>query len=505
WLGQTHIGSNNTAAARQVYEKALAANTNAPLVLAGMGHVELIEGKTAEAKQRFETAISLSRGKKGDDANVLNAIGKANVESKTGDIPYAITKLTAASQAAPTNGDIYINLGNAYRKARDGGQAVTNYTKAAQTYPALAAYRTALIYQTQRNWDVYNEHLNKAVAADPRFAPAYNSMYNYQLLYKKDFAAANALAEKYISASDPSIQNDYFKAQASFLQKNYDEAIATGKNILSQVGDQASANLYRLLTYSYLEKGDTATAKEYVDQLFSKAKESDLIAQDITLKASVYSKDYPDQVVQIYLDAASEDTTIANKMSILQEALVWSREANKKIPEGDILVQMYKLNPSPNPAALIQVGLPYYQGGNYQKADSVFQQYSKAFPDSVFGYLWSARALGRIDSNMSAGTAMPQYEQLLRVAELDKARMKVYGMEAVGNLAQYYVNVKSDKEKGIYYLSKGLEFDPENAAFKSNIDRLQKPAAVQRPARKAASAGAAKKPAGKKGPAKKKT
>ena len=395
WLGQTHIATNNTAAARQVYEKALASNGNAPLVLVGMGHVELLEGKTAEARQRFETAITASRGKKGDDPNVLNAIGRANVESKSGDIPYAIAKLTAASQASPNNADIYINLGNAYRKARDGGQAVTNYMKAAQAQPALANYRTALIYQTQRNWDIFNEHLNKAVAADPRFAPAYNSMYTYQLLYKKDFAAANEIAQKYINASDPSIQNDYFKAQASFLQKNYDEAIATGKNILSQSGDAATANLYRLLTYSYLAKGDTATAKEYVDQLFAKAKESDIVAPDFTLKADVYSKDYPEQVVQIYMDAASEDTTRNNKILILQEALKWARDNNRKVPEGDIRLALYKLNPDPDPAALFQVGLPYYQGGNFVRADSVFQAYSQILPDSVYGYFWSARVLAQ--------------------------------------------------------------------------------------------------------------
>jgi tetratricopeptide (TPR) repeat protein len=499
WLGQTHIGAGDIPAARAVYEKAI--TTNAPLALVGMGHVELLEGKTAEARQRFETAITTSRGKKGDDPNVLNAIGRANVESKTGDVAYAITKLTAASAAAPNNGDIFINLGNAYRKARDGGQAVTNYSKASQTHPALASYRTALIYQTQRNWEVFNQHLSKAVAADPKFAPAYNSLYNYQLLYKKDFAAANDLAQKYISASDPSVQNDYFKAQASFLQKNYDEAISIGKNILSQVGDKASANLYRLLTYSYLEKGDTATAKQYVDLLFSKAKEGALVAQDVTLKADVYSKDFPEQVVQIYLDAAVEDTAVSNKMAILQEGLEWARKNQRKIPEGDILLAMYNLRPSPNPASLIQVGLPFYQGGNYQRADSVFQQYSKAFPDSVFGYLWSARSLARIDTAMTSGLAMPQYEQLLRVSELDKVRMKSYGLEAVGNLAQYHVNVKSDKEKGVFYLSKGLEFDPENAAFKSNIERLQKPPQA---APKPKAATAAKKPAAKKAVPKKK-
>jgi hypothetical protein len=79
--------------------------------------------------------------------------------------------------------------------------------------------------------------------------------------------------------------------------------------------------------------------------------------------------------------------------------------------------------------------------------------------------------------------------------------MKSYGLEAVGNLAQYHVNVKSDKEKGVFYLSKGLEFDPENAAFKSNIERLQKPPQA---APKPKAATAAKKPAAKKAVPKKK-
>ena len=482
WLGQTHINANNPVAARQVYEKALAANGNAPLLLVGTGHVELLEGKTNEARQRFETAISLSRGKKGDDANVLNAIGRANVESKTGDVAYAIAKLTAASQAAPKNADIYINLGNAYRKARDGGQAVTNYMKAAEVLPAVANYRMALIYQTQRNWDIFNTHLTKAITADPKFAPAYNSLYNYQLLYKKDFAAADEIAKKYIAASDPSIDNEYFRIQTIYLQKNYDQAITLAKDVVSKSGEQVNPRLYRVLAYSYMDKGDTATAKEYVDQLFAKAKETDIVAQDYSLKADIYAKDFPDQVVQIYLDAASEDTSRANKVAILTEALEWARTNNKKIPEGDIRLAIYNLNPSPNPAALFQVGIPYYQGGNFKRADSVFKAYTKSFPDSVYGHLWSARSLARIDSNMAQGLAMPDYEQLLRVAEMDKVRMKDYGLEAVGNLAQYHVNVKGDKEKGIYYLKKGLEFDPQNSSFQNNIKVLEKPAPAKKPA-----------------------
>jgi Flp pilus assembly protein TadD len=488
WLGQTHLAQNNTAAARQVYEKALASNGNAPLVLVGMGHVELIEGKIAEARQRFESAISLSRGKKGDDPNVLNAIGRANVESRTGDVAYAIAKLNAAAQAAPNNADILINLGNAYRKAKDGGQAVTNYMKAMPTMPALANYRMARIYETQRNWDVYNEHLNKAVAADPKFGPALQSQYFYNLLYKKDFAAANEIATRLIAASDPSVENDFFKAQADFLSKNFDQAIATANNIVSQAGDQTNPRVYRLLAYSYLEKKDTATARKNADQLFAKAKDEDFVPQDYVLKATTYSQSNPEQVVDIYLAAAESDTSLRNKQIILLEAIDWAKANNKKIPEGDLRLAFYRINPSPNPASLFQVGLPYYQGGAYAKADSAFNAYATALPDSIYGHYWSALARAQIDTSLEQGLAVPAFEKALQIAMTDKARFKSQGIQSAGYLAGYYNNIKKDKESAITFLQRGLEFDPGNANFQRTIQQLQG-GAKSAPAKTSASSG----------------
>lgn len=480
WLGQTYLAQDNVAGARQVYEKALATNGNAPLVLVGMGHVELLEGKTNEARQRFETATSLSRGKKGDDANVLNAIGRANVDAPKGDVAYAIQKLNQAAAAAPNNGDVFINLGNAYRKAKDGGAAITAYRKAIPTMPAVAYYRMARVYETQRNWDIVTENLDYAIKADPKFAPAYVRQYVYNLFHKQDYAAADEWAKKYIAVADPGVQNEYFRAQALFQQKSYDQAISIGQNIINQTKENVNPAVYRLMAYSYMEKGDTTTAKQYVDQLFAKANKDQFVPKDYTLKAAIYSKEAPDQVVQIYLDAASDDTTLRNKILILQEAVDWAKTAGKKRSEADLRLELYRLLPNPNPASLIgNIAVPYYQGGAFTRADSVAKAYSQAYPDSVYGYLWSARSLARLDSTGAQGLAIPEYEKLLSVSEKDKVRFKPYGMEAAGSLANYYVNVKGDREKGVYYLGKGLEFDPENATFKGAIDKLKKPAGKQ--------------------------
>ena len=107
WLGQSYIAMQDIKSARDLYSKTLQANGNAPLILAGMGHVNLLDGKKDEAHQMFETAINLSTGKKGADVGVLNAIGRANVDAKDGDIAYATDKLKLASTKDPKNADSF--------------------------------------------------------------------------------------------------------------------------------------------------------------------------------------------------------------------------------------------------------------------------------------------------------------------------------------------------------------------------------------------------------------
>src|SRR6195952_2099917 len=120
WLGQTMIhrrDTHDTAGAKALYSKMLATNGNAPLLLVGMGHVELLYGNTTDSKQRFETAISLTKEK---DIQVLNAVAYANVDAKEGDLNYAIQKLTTATTIKRFNdAQTYVLLGDAYRRQLD--------------------------------------------------------------------------------------------------------------------------------------------------------------------------------------------------------------------------------------------------------------------------------------------------------------------------------------------------------------------------------------------------
>ena len=100
YLGQSMILPDDVtprdiADAKALYQSKLSVS-NSQLLMAGIGHVELLEGKTQDARNHFEAAISLSQGK---NIAVLNAIGFANgnPDSKNGDALYAIDKLKQAT------------------------------------------------------------------------------------------------------------------------------------------------------------------------------------------------------------------------------------------------------------------------------------------------------------------------------------------------------------------------------------------------------------------------
>ena len=481
WLGQSYIEMNDVKSARDLYDKALTTNGNAPLILVGRGQVDLIDNKTNEAKQRFEAAITQSKGKKGDDPNVLNAIGRANIIAKTGDIAYAIEKLKIASDRDPKNPDIFLNLGDAYRKTHDGGLAVTNYDKAIAVSPtfARAEFRKAKIYETQRNWEVFTDHLNKTVTMDPKFAPAYYDLYYYNL-YRQKFDEADEFAKKYIANSDADVQTEYLRAQTLWAKKDFDGAIGILKNIVSKAGDKAKPRTYKLLAYSYADKGDTASAKEYVDQYFAKATDEDIIAQDWILKGAVYGAITKDDniVLQSIEKALTLDTVYNSKWDLLQSSYDAAKAKNNKSLQAALGLLMYKTRKIPYHFDLFSSGLAYYQAGIYPKADSVFKMYSTNYPDSIYGWFWWGRTNIAMDTTLSVepylSNMIQGFKKSIEIGLTAKDRYKIQGVPSSQFLAGIYNNTKKDRDSAIYFVQKGLEFDPTNATLSNLLQILQK-------------------------------
>jgi len=294
WLGQTYLDMDENDAARQLYDKALQLNGNAPLFLVGRGHVHLLDKKIEQARQMFEAAITISRTRKGDDPVVLNAVGRANVDGKEGNFQYAIQVLEQALQRDPKNAEIALNLGNAYRKANPGaggGKAYEYYQMALQLNPKFVYpyIRVAKLFETQKNWDFVLENLTKAIEIDPNFSLALHELFYYYFL-TRDYTKAENFLNRYIQSKVPEvdIQDEYLFAQLCWAKKDYACAISKAQKVENTMGAKTKPKVYKLLANSYVDNGDTASAKPYIDKYFAREKPEDIISYDLVLKGKIY-------------------------------------------------------------------------------------------------------------------------------------------------------------------------------------------------------------------------
>jgi tetratricopeptide (TPR) repeat protein len=476
WLGQAYIKSGQLEKAKEVYRKILVGDLGSnPLLLVGMGHVELLEGKKTDARSRFETAISLSKGK---DVAVLNAIGRANTD-KNGDVDYAIEKL---NQATTVKGfkepDVYVNMGDAYRKKNDGGGAVSSYQKALTIDPkyAEASYKIGKVYYTQGKdqEEVFSRYFNEAIASDPNFAPAYYDFYVY--FFFRDVNKARNYFAQYKPLADKGAALDYEEASLSFASGDFKDAVAKSTELLNKYGNDADARLYRLRGYSNWKLGDSATAIKDFETFFSKAKEEDIVPDNWMVAAELAAK-FPERQANFerYVNAAiAMDTSAKGKADLARKAVDIFKKAGNANKSAEWALRVLTLTPTVSKVDLFNAGYENLKAGQLLRSDSVFKVYKEKYPDDTYGYYWSYRALSGIDTTMEQGLAIPDATKFIQIAELDKAKNKTTLITAYGYVAGYYANIKKDFPTAIQYIDKIIEIDPANTDAIKNKEILQK-------------------------------
>ncbi len=495
WLGQTYLQNSDnpdTVAAKNLYQKTIQANPNAPLMMVGIGELELREGKTNDARNRFETAISLTKGK---DADVLAAVGRANVDEKAGDPVYAIDVLNKAAARDKKNPEIQILLGDAYRKMIDGANATISYQRALDLDPknARASFMIGRIYETQGfgQEPIYMKYYNEAIAEDPNFAPVYYWLYGYY--YQRDVNKAREYLNKYVAVADQDSKNCYAEASLLYVSKLYDEAISKADACITSAGEKPFPNLYGLKAYAYDKKGDSLMAKKSFEEFFTKVNPEKIGPNDYATYGKVLLK-FPgnDSLAASYVDKAIElDTVPANKLDYVKNTAA-SLVADQKFAEaGKWYGKVLNLKPDYGKVDLYYAGYNDYRGGNYKTADSVFTLYQQKFPDDVFGWYMGARAKEGIDSTSELGLAKPDYEKIIAIADTmqDKSSIKDKLIPAYRYLVAYYYNIKKDRENAVLNNNKILEVDPNDATALKTKDALE----PKKPAAPAASAPPAKK------------
>ena len=478
WLGQAMIGpdeNKDIAGAKALYQKTLMANSNSPILLAGMGHIELLENKAQDAKNRFETAISLSQGK---SAAVLNAIGFANVNAPNGDLAYAIDKLKlATSIKGMKDSDAFINLGDAYKKQTEGGLAQTSYENALAINPgyARASYRIGKIYQTQgvAQEEIYMRYYNEAIAKDPAYGPVYENLNQYY--YLSNVGKSAEFLEKYLANSDDDPKNCYYRASMKYAQGLFAEAITKADECLTG-STEPYPNLYGVKAYAYNKLKDSVNSKASFETYFLKQTPEKIGPTDYETYARILLK-FPgnEQLADTYIEKAVAADTTENGKVAMYKSLAVNFEAQKNYKLAAYYYnKIVQIKKDVRKTDFFNAGNNFTKAGDYQLSVDIFDKYIQKFPNESFGYYMNAKNYLRLDSTDAAGKGLNSYQMIIDMS--DSIKDKPGEMDRLkGSLRymiEYYANVKKDRVKAVSYVDKAIMLDSSDFEMRNIKDIL---------------------------------
>ena len=482
WMGMAIIsgadfGPAQLAEAKELFRKSLEINPNNPLLIAGMGHIESHEGKSQDARNRFETALSLTQNK---DLDVLAAVGMANADfdNKNGDPNYAIEKLKiAAAFKKLKEPAIYVYMGDAYRMLMDGGSAQTSYQKALEIDPnyARASYRIGKIYQTQGpgQEEIYMKYYNEAITKDPAFAPVYKNLSD--LYYTTDVTKSAMYLDKYLANTDDDPKNCYYKSSMKYAQGLFKEAIALAEQCMAG-NPNPYPKLYGIKGYAYNRLGDSVNAKAAFESYIEKADKTQIGTGDYSSYAGVLLK-FPgnEELAGTLVDkAVALDTIESNKVTYLKNMAI-NYETQKKFKEAaDWYNKIVSVKKNPTKTDFYYVGLNYFRSGNYKPSIEAFNLYSQKYPDDALSFYMAGKAYWGIDSLMEQGLANPSFLKTIEVGNADKVKYKNQLIGSYKYLVAYYVNIKKDKVTAISYCDSVLVIDPTDVEALNNKTEIGK-------------------------------
>jgi Tfp pilus assembly protein PilF len=482
WLGQAFLDDDDVAKAKEVYTKALTATNQNPLIVVGLGHVELLEGKKAEARAHFDGALEPTKTKKNKkygDPQLLAAIGRANADggSAFGEPDYGIEKLTQAAELDPKNPEIMISTGLNYLKkgGEFGGKAKSAYESALDRDPnyAEAYLRIGKIFESQRNTELFLENYNKSVSTDPKFVPGYLALYNYYS--NRDVNKAKEYLDKYMANTEKDRETDYFYADYLLRAGRYQESLDKAKEIESALNGESYPKVYNLMALNYERLGDSLTAKTNVEKYLSLEVPAKISAESYSNMANIFIKTgdaaKADEMANY---AIGMDTVLENKLKIM--ASLADANAAAKNFKGEYDWRRRAMDVKPDSSArnyyfLINSAI---NGGAYAAADTFSQKYISSYPDQAQGYYFRVKAAMLADVDTTLGSAIPAIDEYNAFLAKDVEKNKSRIITNVGYKVYFYANKAKDYEKAIAALDEILAVDATNQYALSAKEQLQK-------------------------------
>lgn len=465
----------NFVAATENFNKGLAADKKSYLNMIGLASVKLGKGDR-NAIAEIRSIVNDSRER---DAEVLFRAAEALTlfgTEKEADlaIDYLNKAVEKSKGGVPAN--YYYTLGDAYRmkftnNPQVAGAAMTAYEKALPIAKSKASVHTRIgtLWMQAEQWQRAKESIDRAIASDATYAPAYKARAGYSIKYQQNALATQDLLNyaKYAD-EDPYTQLEISKL--FFTNEDYGNA----KNVLNKVFDQVDDPIkYKLRAYLLYADGNYTAAKSDIDNFVAKAEKSRVLPADTGLQgliAAGLAHKETDAAKKAALDAEAQQK-ISIAKAAKDETMKWDEELVKIKGGGGINQAVVDAGPSnatieglkkqvqANPQdtdALFKLANAYQEVENWNGAILSWQKMSGLLPDWAPAYYSQGYAYQQAGNNELASLAYEKYIAAVKPAEMEANKETLsYAYFAVAYLVQ-----EKDPAKARTYAAKSVQLNP---------------------------------------------
>jgi len=360
--------------------------------------------------------------------------------------------------------DSFTSLGVIYLKGggENGGLAKRAFEKALAIDPnyAPAYWRVGRIFESQRNPEMFLGFYEKAINANPKFAQAYLSLYDY---YKnRDVNKAKEYLDFYIANADKDIETDYFYADYLFRAGKYQESLTKGQEIEAGLKGEKFSKVYKLYYYNYDRLKDSVKAMQYMEKYIAEELPENLSGEDYALMASAYLK-VPGNVVKAETAAEKAigmDTSVVGKVAIMESLANAYASQQDWVGQYKWLDRKNTLKPDNSARNYFFLADAAHKAKEFEAAQRIASNYIKDYPDQAQGYYLKWRSAVAADPDTSKGSALAAVDEYTSFLMKDTAKNKRRIINNHGYKIYYYIVKAQDFQKALESADAILSLDP---------------------------------------------
>lgn len=481
YLGNSYLSQFDPSfeLAEENFKKGLAIDSKNYLNKIGLASIKLAQGNKA-AVAEIQKIVSDSRER---DAEVLYRAAEALTMFEKHNAPdVAIGYLEKAIDRSKKGGvpaHYYYTLGDAYRLKKDPGSAMSAYDNASAVAKNKASVftRMATLWMAANQWKQAQDNINKAIAIDPTYAPAYKAMATYNYTFQDSAKMTQNLID-YTKYAD---EDPYTMLEIAKLHFTNDD-FANAKTVLNKVFDKVEDPIkYKLKAYlDYHADHNYASAEQNLTKFFTEVKDKTRIQpadqglQGLLIAAKAKDEQDASKKAQMMAEAQSK---IAIAKNAQDKTLNWDTELIKVQGGGGaslaaadsgpsspaIVALKKKVAANPQDAeAIVQLGAAYQEVQNWDGAILTWDKMIALSPTWAYSYYAKGASYQQMGNHEMAELA---YEQFINIVSKQTPEEQLTNKETL-SYAYYlvaYYNQEKNLQKAKDYAAKAVELNPSYA------------------------------------------